>query len=149
VARRPRVQCAGDGDGDGLAFPGHQFDPAHPQLLTYGARFHAVPRRHRERDFAHRLTGAGGLPQLLAIGQTAIVCGAHQPVGGRAQLLRPQHQGHQIRFAVGHIDQSRSRQTLCHLGDAFIALDPAQAFLRATTDAGLVFLFARPHPRIE
>jgi hypothetical protein len=44
-----------------------------PQLLAYRARFDSMPGRHGKFDLSHRSSGRGVIPQLAAIGQTAVV----------------------------------------------------------------------------
>ncbi|MGF6116368.1 hypothetical protein ABIE30_000964 [Janthinobacterium lividum] len=72
--------------------------------VRFVSKLHA--RRHLEGDFTHRQSLGRLRPELVAFGQAAVVLGAHQPVGRRAQLLGPGHQQHQI----GHLQYDACRQ---------------------------------------
>lgn len=66
---------------------------------------------------------------------------------GRCTWIHPRwltHQGHQVRFPVRHIEQTRLRQVRRHIGNALATFDPAQASLRLPGMPDLSF-FSRAH----
>ncbi len=76
--------------------------------------------------------------------------GAHQPIGGRAQLVRTPDHPHHVRFAVGHIHQACIGQLRRLFGDPLVTFHPAFAFFDAGGAAAISGTrFARPHPAIE
>lgn len=120
-------------------------------MLAYCARTLFVARRHRKDDFARGRTGTGMSPQLVAIavGQAAVVLGPHQPIDRCIQFARTAHHRHQVCLAVGDIYQPCVRHVGGHLGDAFIAFDPARARSLPMAHTVSIAHFTRPHPCIE
>jgi hypothetical protein len=120
-----------------------------PLLLVHHACLGAGARSQRELDLTERFSLRGVRPQLLVVGQAAIVGCAHQQVRRTGRLLRPCHQRHHVRFAVGHVDQARIRTVCRQFDQPFIAFNPAQTFLWPATPTVAVFRFACPHPGID
>jgi hypothetical protein len=128
VARRSRVHDTGRSDC--FTFAGRQFDMPRPQLLAHRTRFRIFARWHQEADFAQRRAISSVRPQFIAIGQATVALGVHKLVGGSTLLLGRSHQRHQVRSAIGDIQQARAPHVRRHLSNEFLAFNPTHAFFR-------------------
>jgi hypothetical protein len=109
----------------------------------------AGSRGQGKLNFSQWLAFGDMWSQLFAIGQTAVVRGANQPIYRAVQLSRPHHQWPHVRLAVGHIDEARGGQARREFRQTLVTFDSAQALLRTAALTVGVAQFARPHPHVE
>ncbi len=129
-----------------------QDDPFGPHRQHHRPARSVRPGREGERDLAQQRSLNQPAPQLVALGQAAVVGGPNQPVDARFSL-RPDHELVNVAFPVGDVDQAGVGQGLRQFGAARKAFQPAHALLGLDRPMPLVFAegrpVARPHPGIQ
>lgn len=146
-----RVDFAGDHAArlDRIVAADPDPDPLGAYLLMHRTGLLALAGGQIEADLAQRLGRQHAGPQLVAIGQRAVVLRAQQPVGRRAQVARTRHQRRNIRLPIGHIHQTRFGHVRRPFGNPLVAFDPAHALDDPVAAAGLGLELARPHPGVD